>query len=387
VRLLLAIPYFAPAYAFGGSVTVAETVVTGFLAAGHDVTVATTDVLDEHRRLSPDAPPQPEGAEVVRFPNLSHALATRANAYAPRGMRGWLDANLARFDAVLLHDLYSAVSAQTARAAAAAKVPYVLQPLGTLSPARERGRPLAKRAFLNLWGARTIREASVLIHSSGDERQDMLDAGAAPSQLVQLPLPLDLPDDVQEPEADKPTVTYVGRLHPIKRIDRLIQAVALARRDVPDLRLEIVGPGQRHGRDLAQVAARLGIAEKVRFHGFVSVEDKLRMLARAHVSALLSASEGLPMAALEAMACGTPVVLSRGCHLPEVHERAGLVVDGEPAQAAAALTTLLEDGATRRRFANGALSFAREFRQELVIPQMVRVFEDVAGSGRSRTVA
>jgi glycosyltransferase involved in cell wall biosynthesis len=105
------------------------------------------------------------------------------------------------------------------------------------------------------------------------------------------------------------------------------------------------------------------------------------MLARAHISALLSASEGLPMAALEAMACGTPVVLSRGCHLPEVHERAGLVVGGEPAQAAAAFTSLLEDGATRQRFAKGARCFAREFRHELVVPQMVRLFEDMARSG------
>ena len=44
MRLLLAIPYFTPAYAFGGSVTVAETVVADALAAGHEVTVVTTDV-------------------------------------------------------------------------------------------------------------------------------------------------------------------------------------------------------------------------------------------------------------------------------------------------------------------------------------------------------
>ncbi len=75
MRLLLAIPYYAPAYAFGGSVTVAETVVRGVLAAGHEVTVATTDVLDEHRRLALGAPAVPEAAEVVRFRNASHRLA------------------------------------------------------------------------------------------------------------------------------------------------------------------------------------------------------------------------------------------------------------------------------------------------------------------------
>ena len=48
MRILLATPYFAPAYAFGGSVTVGETVVRGLLRDGHEVTVVTTDVFDEH---------------------------------------------------------------------------------------------------------------------------------------------------------------------------------------------------------------------------------------------------------------------------------------------------------------------------------------------------
>ena len=229
MRLLLAIPYFAPAYAFGGSVTVAETVVTDALAAGHQVTVATTDVLDEHRRIAPDAPAVPPGAEVVRFPNVSHRAAAAANAYLPRGYRRWVRANAGRFDAVLLHDVYSAISVGAARAAVAARVPYALQPLGTLSPARERGRPLAKRVFLALWARRTVAQAAALVHSSAVERQDFLDVGADPQRLVQLPLPLELPDLAGVTLEPEPTIAYVGRLHEIKRIDLLIRAVARRR--------------------------------------------------------------------------------------------------------------------------------------------------------------
>lgn len=377
MRLLLCIPYFAPAYAFGGSVTVAETVVEGFLAAGHEVTVATTDVLTERERIPPTAPTQPRGAEVVRFPNLSHRLAV-ASAYTPRGMRRWMRANAARFDVVLLHDVYSAVSVLGARGAARAGVPYALQPLGTLSPAAERGRPLAKRAFLALWGRRTVREANALIHSTDVERGDFIEVGADANRLVHLPLPLDLRSVDGVPEASEPTVAFVGRLHPIKRIDRLIDAVALARARVPGLRLEIVGPGERHQHALARLARELGIAEAVRFRGFVPAEEKLRILAGAQVSALLSASEGLPMAALEAMACGTPVVLSAGCHLPEVHERAGIVVPGSAEEAAAALVELFEDSERRERLGAGALALAHEFRREVVMPRMVGVLEGLA---------
>ncbi len=202
--------------------------------------------------------------------------------------------------------------------------------------------------------------------------------GARADRLVRLPLPLDLPPDVGGARAAVPTVAFVGRLHPIKRVDRLIEAVALARRDVPELRLEVVGPGDRHGRELADLARRLGIAEAVRFHGFVSIDEKFRVLREAHVGALLSAGEGLPMGALETMACGTPVVLSEGCHLPEIDGVAGMVVSGEAADAAAALVRLFRDEACRLELGVGASGYAHQFRREVVMPQMVAVLEVLA---------
>jgi glycosyltransferase involved in cell wall biosynthesis len=377
VRLLLCIPYFAPAYAFGGSVTVAETVVDGFVAAGHDVTVATTNVLNETDRVALDAPGVP-GATVVRFANVSHRAAAGANVYLPRGYRRWLTRNMAGFDVVLLQDLYSAVSVLGARAAARADVPYALQPLGTLSPAPERGRSRAKLAFLRLWGDRTIAEAAALVYSTDAERREFLDVGAPARTLVRLPLPLDLPVEQGDARAATPTIAFVGRLHPIKRIDILIEAVALARRDVPELRLEIVGPGERHGRELADHAQRLGISDAVRFHGFVSVDEKFRILREAHLGALLSAGEGLPMGALETMACGTPMVLSEGCHLPEIDGVAGMVVPGDARRAAAAIVALLSDEPRRAELGAGAEAFARAFQREVVMPQMVAAFAALA---------
>jgi glycosyltransferase involved in cell wall biosynthesis len=241
MRLLLAIPYFAPAYAFGGSVTVAETIVTDLLAAGHSVSVATTDVLDEHQRIPANVASLPPGTEVVRFPNLSHRIAAGLNGYTPRGLRRWLAANVGRFDLVLLHDVYSAVSVMAARAAERAGIPYVLQPLGTLSPARDRGRPLVKRIFLRLWGRRTVQHAAALMHVGEHEADDFLRVGGSSARLVHMPLPLELPPAVGAAKATEPTIAFVGRLHPIKGIDRLIEAVGLLRRDVPDVRLEIVG--------------------------------------------------------------------------------------------------------------------------------------------------
>jgi glycosyltransferase involved in cell wall biosynthesis len=293
-------------------------------------------------------------------------------------MAAWLASNIDRFDIALLEDFYSAISVMTARAAVRAGVPYVLQPLGTLSHAPERGRPVVKRLFLELWGKRTVREAAALMYVGEHEAADFLAAGGSRARVVRMPLPLDLPDSAGGAKAPHPTVAFVGRLHQIKGIDCLIEAVAIARQQIPDIRLDIVGPGDRYRRVLEATVDRLNMRQTVAFHGFVESVEKLRVLRGAHVSALLSKSEGLPMAALEAMACGTPVVLSRGCHLDEVQGTAGLVVGDSADEAAAALARVLTDDQLRARLARGAAEFAWGFRRENVMPEMIRVLEGLA---------
>lgn len=381
MRLLLVTPYHAPAYAFGGPVHVIETLARGLLAAGHEVTVATTDVLDESRRTPAGTPPLPPGTEVVRFPNRSHRLAVRTSAWTPRGWLPWIGANAARYEVIHLHDIYSVLSAGAARAASRAGVPYVVQPHGSAAITAERGKQAAKRAFMRLWGDRTLAGAAAILYGSDRERQVLASAGVPARRLFRSPPPLELPDAVTAEPAARPTVAFLGRLDRIKGVDRLLHAVALARRDVPDLRLEVMGPGERERAVLEALATRLDLGEAVAFHGMVRGEAKLRALAAAHVFCLLSRSEGLPVAAVEAMACRTPVVLSEGCNLPEVHERAGLVVSGEPAAAARAIVALVRDGARRERLAEGAHAFAQDFRAERVVAELEGLLALVGGGG------
>jgi glycosyltransferase involved in cell wall biosynthesis len=332
MRLLVCTPWFEPARAFGGTVAVSVATVKGALAAGHEVTVATTDMLDHHARVAPGTRSVP-GARVLRFPNVSHRLAT-TNVPQPQGMRRWLRANVGEFDVVLLQDLYSAVSVAGARAAVRVGVPYVVQPMGTLPPTPERGRARAKRAFLALWGRRTLKEATLCLAMSEAEHDEYLAQGVESGRVQAMPPPLELPDPGHVSRASVPTVIYLGQQHPIKRIDVLLEAFARVRRELTDARLEVVGPPSRHGRELEAVSTRLGLGDAVAFRGLIPEEEKGRALARAHVFALLSAAEGLPVAALEAMACGTPVVLSPGCGLPEVDGVAGIVCDGSASGAA-----------------------------------------------------
>src|SRR5919197_3770060 len=256
LRVLICTPWYAPARAFGGTVTVAVATAKGLLDAGHGVTVATSDALDLQARVPPGTPPEPTAAEVFRFRNLSRRLAG-TNVVLPRGLRSWLRRHVREFDVVLLLDVYSSVSVLGSRAAGEAGIPYVLEALGTLPATPERGRALPKRLFRALWGRRTVREAAVCLSLSDIERDEYVAQGAEPSRLHPMPPPLDLPRPNGVPRAAAPTIVYLGQLHPIKRIDVLIDAFAQVHSELPEARLDVIGAPSAHGQALREQASRL----------------------------------------------------------------------------------------------------------------------------------
>lgn len=113
--------------------------------------------------------------------------------------------------------------------------------------------------------------------------------------------------------SDDPTVLFVGRLDEEKRVDELLRAVAL----VPRLRAEIIGDGSCRA-DWEKLTGELGIADRVRFRGFVSEEDLLDAYAAADLFCMPGVAELQSLATMEAMAAGKPVVVADAMALPHL---------------------------------------------------------------------
>jgi glycosyltransferase involved in cell wall biosynthesis len=159
-----------------------------------------------------------------------------------------------------------------------------------------------------------------------------------------LPIPVGTTPD----SADQgPVITNVAGLIPSKAHANLLQAFSLVLKQRPDARLNLVGQG-RLEQELKDLAAELGIAERVNFAG-VS-HDIPGVLSKTDIFVLASTFEGLPLAAVEAMAAARPVVLSDVGGNPElaqdgVHGR--IVPPDDPQALAEALLDLLNDEARR----------------------------------------
>jgi glycosyltransferase involved in cell wall biosynthesis len=153
---------------------------------------------------------------------------------------------------------------------------------------------------------------------------------------------------------------FLGRVHEKKGIDVLLRAFADLARDAPDLRLAIAGPvDERFAVRFRGLLDASGLRPRIVVPGHVEGQVKHALLQHAEVFALPSYGEGLPMAALEAMASRCPVVLSRHCNLPQVAlHRAGLEVEPDDRQLRDAVRRLLADDALRAELAGNAYRLA-----------------------------
>lgn len=155
-------------------------------------------------------------------------------------------------------------------------------------------------------------------------------------------------------EAASPVLFAAGRLEHVKGFDLLIRAFAEVRRQYPKAMLKIAGVGSCQD-SLRVLAARLGVAHAVVFLGRLDPAKLRTRLAEAHAFVMPSRSEGLPLALLEAMAAGAPIVASAVGGVPEAAEGAALLLapDDGPALRAA-LEQVLGDEALREQLSAAA---------------------------------
>jgi glycosyltransferase involved in cell wall biosynthesis len=178
----------------------------------------------------------------------------------------------------------------------------------------------------------------------------------------------------------RPLVVAVGRLVPVKRYDLLLEAVASARRSIPDLELAIVGEG--YARPVLDDLVRELDAESwVRFTGHLRDHELVELYRRAWVVTSASAREGWGMALTEAGACATPAVATRiAGHLDAVRDGvSGVLTDGTAEALGGALARVLGDPAFRATLGAGALQRARELTWEATAVGLMRAL-----AGRSR---
>ncbi len=370
MRILHLTPYYAPAYAFGGVVRAVEGMAASLVKRGHDVTILTTDALDQRQRYPGPSDERVDGLRVLRRPNDWPWLRGRLNLSTPRSMKQAAEALLPTVDVLHIHEFRTLENLLVTPVAQRLDKPIVLSPHGTLNLDTGRGR--LKTVWDRLLSPGLALRVDHVVALSQAERAEAealwrgFGKRQRPTRFSVIHNGVDLPAFDQRKLAadfrerynlgDSPTVLYMGRLQKRKGVDVLVEAFKAS--GVEDASLLIVGPDEGM---LPTLRALADGDPRIAFTGYLDGEERLGALAAGDVFALPAIGEGQPMAALEAMAAGMPVVLSTGCNLDEAETAgAGYVVETSAVAVAEKLSLLLGDAALRRQTGQRARQLVME---------------------------
>ena len=330
MRILQVTPYFAPAWAYGGPPRVMYDYATGLVDRGHEVSVVTTDVLDARRRARPEHE-RLDGVDVRRLPNLSNSLAWRRKKYLPRGLVRQLAREIGRADVVHVTDTRTYLTAAAYAVSRARGVPLCLSPHGSL-PGSAGVRGAVKAAYDRVLVRPMLDHAALLLAQTSHEAALLRASGAGDDTIRLLPLPLDL-DDLDGGDAGElrqrlgvdpgtRVILFLGRIHWLKGLDVLIDAVAPLLG--ADTVLVVVGRDDGQWGMLAEQHRHLLELGRIRFAGPLYDRARLTAYADADVFCLTPRHwEETSVAALEAAASGVPVVVTEQADIPGLSASGG----------------------------------------------------------------
>ncbi|XVX19717.1 D-inositol-3-phosphate glycosyltransferase [Actinomycetota bacterium] len=247
--------------------------------------------------------------------------------------------------------------------------------------------------------AQVVEAAQRLVANTPDEARQLIELYAAdPAKVVVVPPGVNLsvfePGDTRAARAavgvdpDVRLLLFVGRIQPLKAPDVLVRALATILEREPDWRGRLVaavvggpsGSGLAHPTALQDLADELGVSDSVLFRPPVDRATLAQWYRAADVVVVPSYSESFGLVAVEAQACGTPVVAADVGGLPLAVGDAGILIDGhDPSVWADALAGLVRDDARRAALAQRAVAHAQGFSWSATADRLLEVYAAAMG--------
>jgi glycosyltransferase involved in cell wall biosynthesis len=395
MRILSITETYAPFLEFGGPPVKVRALAQGLARRGNEVTVLTPDWGLETRMSAAEASTAEHGPfgwrrveNGVTAIYLPTWLRYRSLSWNP-AVKRFCRVRLQNFDLVHIYGLYDFLGPAVADACVRRKIPYVLEPIGMFVPIVRNLR--LKRIYHTLLGRRLFEEASTVVATSEQEVEELVSGGVQREKIALRRNGVEAPPSWPERgtfrkglgiTGEGKVILFLGRLSEKKSPDMLLEAFASLSQETEAKTLHLVFAGPDEGgmkARLAQMAARLGVTQQVQFAGAVFGEAKWAAYRDADVFVLPSQNENFGNTAAEAMAAGTPVVVTEQCGIaPLLADVAGLVVPHDAGSLAGAIRALIGDTELHARLAAGSRVVTTRMGWEEPVREMEALYNKLA---------
>ncbi len=368
--------------ALGGSVEAARQLSHALHGLGHSVELVTV------RRPEPEWIAGWKGAVHCAGPAATRYL------YSPN-LASWMGGHAGQFDAIVIHGLWRYTSVGAWRALRRCDVPYFVFAHGMLDPyfkSAFRWKQLQKKVCWLAAESRVVRDAKGVLFTCEEERlraRRTFRPYACRERVVGLGIAKPDGDPCAQKKAfleahprlaGTRMILFLGRIHPKKGCDLLVQAFARVAHGDPLLRLVIAGPDECGWQaKLEELADGSPVPDRIVFTGPLYGELKWGALRTAEVMALPSHIENFGITVVEALACGVPVLISNGVNIwREIEADGAGLVDSADLEGVTSLLgqwLQLDEEKRQQMSAHALRSFANRFELERFARDFVACME------------
>jgi glycosyltransferase involved in cell wall biosynthesis len=393
LNILQVVPYFYPAYAFGGPVKVAYSISKELVKRGHRVTVYTTDIKSQTERLIVPRIVDVDGIEVHYMRNLCMAPVKMSNLFLSPELISTCKSELRKFDIIHLHEFTTFQNVVVSHYARKYGVPYVLHAHGSVLI---NGRKARKLLFNALFSHEILGNASRVIAISRAEAQQYMFMGVPKEKVSLIPNGIELSEYVKLPpkeffkrkydiQGNKQIILYLGRINKTKGLDFLVKAYAYMIKTMKcdNTMLVIAGSDDGYLVNVKQLVAALKISHKVAFIGMLSEEDKKCAFAGSNIVVNVEPKNVFGLVPLEAAACAIPVIVSKGNAICKIVSdgKFGYSVDyADVASLASSLRELLTDEELAENIGkNGRKYVFKNFSWSERVKECEQIYKEIVG--------
>jgi glycosyltransferase involved in cell wall biosynthesis len=385
----------------GGPTVKVRALARGLASSGHGVKVLSADLgFDQKMREAAGAVPTRWGFEAKEDGVEAIYLRTHARYRAltwNSGVRAFCRERLHDYDLAHIYGLYDLLGPQVASACRRISRPYIVEPMGMFLPIVRNIR--MKRLYHDVLGWRMLRGASRVIATAEQERQEFLEGGIPDSKIVVRRNGIDVPTefpatgffrDRWKIGRDAKLILFLGRLVSKKSPDLMVEVFSQWDQRGNGSRgsvLVMAGPDEGDGfrEQLESLVSQMKLDGRVLFTGPLYGEEKWAAYRDADVFVLPSQNENFGNTAAEAIACGTPVLVTDRCGIaPMIGQRAGLVVPHECAALEAGMARILNDRAFAAQLREGCNEVKSSLSWAEPLAQMEALYQAIISEGSSQ---